>query len=82
VAVEAVGAGRLVGRGWPRGEDAPVGEDLERVGVDDLTAEAVGDLERQRGLSARGRSGEEHRRLAPGRLEDVRRSHLPPPVAD
>jgi uridylate kinase len=81
MAVEAVGLrGLVLGRG-AGGEDAPVGEDLERVGVDDHAAQPVGDLERQRRLAGRGGPGEQHRRLAARRPEDIRRSHPCLPVS-
>ncbi len=50
----------LIGR-RTRGEDAEVGIDLHRIGVDDGRAEFVGQSQRRRGLAARRRSCEEER---------------------
>ena len=69
--VEAVRHHRLLSRARPRREDAQIGIDLHGIGVDDGSAGAACDLDRERGLAARGRTCDEHRADLPCRLHPV-----------
>ena len=64
MAEQAVGDARLVGGRRARGEDAQVGIDLARIGVDDDAVVALGELDRGGGLAARGRPCDERERWA------------------
>ena len=64
--VRRAGLVRRVGAG---GQHAPVGEDLDRVGIHDDPAVAFGDRDRQRRLARGGRPGDQHRTVRIGRQE-------------
>ncbi len=77
VTIEVMGQGRLIFLGRAGGKNAPIGEDLKRVRIDDLPTLRTGDFHREGGFAGGRRAGNQNRFFAGERRDVEARCHRP-----